>query len=103
MIFFFNIFLDTSNEDTPPSLHHFPENISDELIRIAEWLITHNRDEYMNVYAKVRETILENSMKQLKDQQKNASGGSIQNVQGILGSPLVVCRNQKYIVLTNIV
>lgn len=44
----------------------------------------------MNVYAKVRETVLENSMKQLKDQQKNASGGSMQNVQGILSSPLVV-------------
>ncbi|KAK6643351.1 hypothetical protein RUM43_004856 [Polyplax serrata] len=80
---------DTSNEDTPQSLHHFPENVSEELIRIAEWLITHNRDEYMNVYAKVRETVLENSMKQLKDQQKNASGGSMQNVQGILSSPLV--------------
>lgn len=76
-----------------PSLHHFPQNVSEELIRIADWLITHNRDEYMNVYAKVRETVLENSMKQLRDQQKNASGGSFQNAQGIISSPLVVRGN----------
>lgn len=81
---------DTSNEDTPPSLHHFPENIYKELIQIADWLIAHNQDEYMNVYAKVRETVLENSMKQLRDQLKNASGGSMQNVQQIINSPMVV-------------
>lgn len=86
---------DTSNEESPSpsrkSWYNFPENILDELTKIADWLILHNKDEYMNVYAKVRETVLENSMKQLKDQQKNSSGGSLQNVQGILGSPLVVC------------
>ena len=91
MFFIFFFFLDTSNEDTPPSLHQFPENVSEELFKIADWLITHNRDEYMNVYAKVRETVLENSMKQLKDQQKNASGGSMQNIQSILSSPSAVC------------
>ncbi|KAL0278361.1 UNVERIFIED_CONTAM: hypothetical protein PYX00_000199 [Menopon gallinae] len=80
---------DTSNEGTLPSLHHFPQSVSDELIRIADWLITHNRDEYMNVYAKVRETVLESSMKQLRDHQKNSSGGSFQNAQGIISSPLV--------------
>lgn len=44
----------------------------------------------MIVYAKVRAVVLENSMKHLRDHQKNASGGSMQNVQGMINSPMTV-------------
>ncbi|KAJ9587571.1 hypothetical protein L9F63_019002 [Diploptera punctata] len=79
----------TPVEDTPvASLNHFPEAVSSELIRIADWLIMHNRDEYMNVYARVRATVLLKSLQQLKEQQRSSSGGSIQGVQAA-NSPMV--------------
>ncbi|PSN44801.1 Exocyst complex component 7 [Blattella germanica] len=78
----------TPVEETPASLNHFPESVSGELIRIADWLIMHNRDEYMNVYARVRATVLLKSLQQLKEQQRSSSGGSIQNVQAA-NSPMV--------------
>ncbi|CAG2064343.1 unnamed protein product, partial [Timema podura] len=43
---------DTPGEETSTSsLNHFPDAVTAELTRIAEWLIVHGRDEYMNVYA----------------------------------------------------
>jgi hypothetical protein len=76
-------------EETTAPLNHFPEAVSSELIRIADWLIMHNRDEYMNVYARVRATILLKSLQQLKEQQRSSSGGSIQGVP-VANSPMVV-------------
>jgi len=49
----------------------------------------HNRDEYMNVYARVRATMLLKSLQQLKEQQRSSSGGSIQGVPAT-NSPMVV-------------
>lgn len=82
-------FLDTPVDETPASLNHFPEAVSSELICIADWLIMHNRDEYMNVYARVRATMLLKSLQQLKEQQRSSSGGSIQGVPAA-NSPMVV-------------
>ncbi|XP_069692328.1 exocyst complex component 7 isoform X2 [Periplaneta americana] len=79
---------DTPVEETPVSLNNFPESVSGELVRIADWLIVHNRDEYMNVYARVRATVLMKSLQQLKEQQRSSSGGSIQGVQAA-NSPMV--------------
>jgi exocyst complex protein 7 len=76
-------------EETPASLNHFPEAVSSELICIADWLIMHNRDEYMNVYARVRATILLKSLQQLKEQQRSSSGGSVQGLP-VANSPMVV-------------
>jgi hypothetical protein len=59
------------------------------LICIADWLIMHNRDEYMNVYARVRATVLLKSLQQLKEQQRSSSGGSIQGVPAA-NSPMAV-------------
>lgn len=73
----------------PPSLHHFPDTVTDTLIQIAEWLMKHGRDEYMNVYAAVRGAVLLQSIKHLRDHQKSASGGSFQNIP-TLSSPVVV-------------
>jgi len=82
-------FIDTPVDETPASLNHFPETVSSELICIADWLIIHNRDEYMNVYARVRATMLLKSLQQLKEQQRSSSGGSIQGVPAA-NSPMVV-------------
>jgi exocyst complex protein 7 len=82
-------FIDTPVDETPASLNHFPEAVSNELICIADWLIMHNRDEYMNVYARVRATMLLKSLQQLKEQQRSSSGGSIQGVPAA-NSPMVV-------------
>lgn len=82
-------FIDTPVDETPASLNHFPEAVSSELICIADWLIMHNRDEYMNVYARVRATMLLKSLQQLKEQQRSSSGGSIQGVPAA-NSPMVV-------------
>jgi exocyst complex protein 7 len=79
---------DTPVDETPASLNHFPEAVSNELICIADWLIMHNRDEYMNVYARVRATMLLKSLQQLKEQQRSSSGGSIQGVPAT-NSPMV--------------
>jgi hypothetical protein len=49
----------------------------------------HNRDEYMNVYARVRATVLLKSLQQLKEQQRSSSGGSIQGIPAA-NSPMVV-------------
>nr|CAD7267392.1 unnamed protein product [Timema shepardi] len=49
---------DTPGEETSTSsLNHFPDAVTAELTRIAEWLIVHGRDEYMNVYARVRANV----------------------------------------------
>jgi exocyst complex protein 7 len=82
-------FTDTPVEESPASLNHFPEAVSSELICIADWLIMHNRDEYMNVYARVRATVLLKSLQQLKEQQRSSSGGSIQGIPAA-NSPMVV-------------
>jgi hypothetical protein len=82
-------FPDVRAEETTASLNHFPEAVSTELVCIADWLIMHNRDEYMNVYARVRATILLKSLQQLKEQQRSSSGGSIQGVP-VASSPMVV-------------
>nr|CAD7596287.1 unnamed protein product [Timema genevievae] len=80
---------DTPGEETSTSsLNHFPDAVTAELTRIAEWLIVHGRDEYMNVYARVRANVLLKSLQHLKEQQKTASGGSMQGVAAA-SSPMV--------------
>nr|CAD7410255.1 unnamed protein product [Timema cristinae] len=80
---------DTPGEETSTSsFNHFPDAVTAELTRIAEWLIVHGRDEYMNVYARVRANVLLKSLQHLKEQQKTASGGSMQGVAAA-SSPMV--------------
>jgi len=57
------------------------------MIRIANWLSNESRDEYMNVYARIRANILMKSLTMLKDHQRSSSGGSI---QGLTASPTIV-------------
>ncbi|XP_063240892.1 LOW QUALITY PROTEIN: uncharacterized protein LOC134541400 [Bacillus rossius redtenbacheri] len=72
----------------PAPLQHFPDSVSDQLVRLAEWLMAHGRDEYMNVYARVRATVLLRSLQHLREHQKTASGGSAQGVPAA-SSPMV--------------
>jgi len=46
-----------------------PEHVQGDLKRIAEWLMFHNYDSYMNVYASIRSSILLRSIQGLKDMQ----------------------------------
>jgi len=56
------------------SIHHFPEEVQTNLIAIAEWLNLNDREEFMNVYASVRGSVLKKSLDRLRDHQKSSSG-----------------------------
>ncbi|CAB3371705.1 Hypothetical predicted protein [Cloeon dipterum] len=71
---------DASLEDmAPPSLNQLPDEVTTELIRIADWLFVNNKDEFMFVYAQIRAKILFKSLHTLKEQQRSSSGGSLQS------------------------
>uniref|UniRef100_A0A1B6DEN9 Exocyst complex component 7 n=1 Tax=Clastoptera arizonana TaxID=38151 RepID=A0A1B6DEN9_9HEMI len=76
----------SADDASVSSLNQFPEVVSANLTTMADWLISHSRDEYMNVYARVRANVLLKSLIQLKEQQRSGSGGS---VQGVTASPVV--------------
>ncbi|KAG8235567.1 hypothetical protein J437_LFUL013117 [Ladona fulva] len=76
----------TSPSAIAASLSHFPEGVAEELIQLADWLIVNGRDEFMNVYAKVRSTVLTRSLQALREQQRSSSGGSLQGVNAISGN-----------------
>ena len=82
----------TDDSSSVSSISHFSENVSSDLIRLADWLISQSRDEYMNVYARVRANTLTKSMTTLKEYQKTGSAGSTNMAIGqTMGSPSVVC------------
>lgn len=82
----------TDDSSSVSSISHFPENVSSDLIRLADWLISQSRDEYMNIYARVRANTLTKSMTTLKEYQKTGSAGSSNMAIGqTMNSPLVVC------------
>ncbi|CAH0389782.1 unnamed protein product [Bemisia tabaci] len=65
------------------SLGHFSETVLSDLTRMADWLIAETRDEFMNIYARIRANILMKSLTLLKDHQKSGSGSSMQNVSAV--------------------
>jgi hypothetical protein len=50
-----------------------PEHVQGDLKRLAEWLMFHSIDSYMNVYASIRSNVLLRSIQGLKDYQKASS------------------------------
>lgn len=87
-----SIELITDDSSSVSSISHFSEIVSSDLIRLADWLISQSRDEYMNVYARVRANTLTKSMTTLKEYQKTGSAGSTNMAIGqTMGSPSVVC------------
>lgn len=50
-----------------------PEHVQCDLKKLAEWLMFHNFDAYMNIYASIRSNILLRSIQALKDYQKASS------------------------------
>ncbi|CAH1716975.1 unnamed protein product [Aphis gossypii] len=80
----------TDDSSSVSSISHFSEVVSSDLIRLADWLISQSRDEYMNVYARVRANTLTKSMTTLKEYQKTGSAGSTNMAIGqTMGSPSV--------------
>uniref|UniRef100_A0A2H8TL34 Exocyst complex component 7 n=1 Tax=Melanaphis sacchari TaxID=742174 RepID=A0A2H8TL34_9HEMI len=80
----------TDDSSSVSSISHFSETVSSDLIRLADWLISQSRDEYMNVYARVRANTLTKSMTTLKEYQKTGSAGSTNMAIGqTMGSPSV--------------
>lgn len=86
-IVFVNVLELSADDASVSSLNQFPEAVSANLIAMADWLIAQSRDEFMNVYARVRANVLLKSLHQLREQQRSGSGGS---VQGVTASPVVV-------------
>lgn len=35
------------------NIYHFSPDVKDSLVQIADWLIAHNEDDFMNVYESV--------------------------------------------------
>lgn len=80
---------DTSNEDVPYLQPQIPDSAKQTLIKIANWLLDNDRDEYLTVYGKVRGSVLQNSLNSLRKHQRSVSGGSTHYING---SPmLVIC------------
>lgn len=88
-----SIELTADDSSSVSSISHFSETISSDLIRLADWLNNQSRDEYMNVYARVRANTLTKSMTILKEYQKTGSAGSTNMAIGqTMSSPSVVCK-----------
>uniref|UniRef100_A0A8D8LKU4 Exocyst complex component 7 n=1 Tax=Cacopsylla melanoneura TaxID=428564 RepID=A0A8D8LKU4_9HEMI len=60
------------------NLTNFPEPVTSDLNKMCDWLIQHSRDEFMNVYARIRSNVLVKSLKLLKHHHKSNSGSSMQ-------------------------
>ncbi|GBM12307.1 hypothetical protein AVEN_162919-1, partial [Araneus ventricosus] len=60
-------------------------NVLQDLIKISQWLQTHNSEEYINVYSSIRSNVLTRSIQNLKDHLKNSSGSS--NTLTVQNSP----------------
>ena len=66
----------TSSDDFFTSMTQFPEDVQTNLIQIAEWLVSNDREEYMNIYANIRAHMMKKSLETMRDHQKTASLGS---------------------------
>lgn len=80
--------IDTSGEDVPSP--QIPDHISADLERMADWLISNGRDEFMTVYGRVRGSVLLRSLQMLKEHQRSVSGGSVQGIHTSTSSPMLV-------------
>ncbi|KAL1497450.1 hypothetical protein ABEB36_008422 [Hypothenemus hampei] len=84
------VLLDLINlEESKDSIMHtkqIPPEAKNQLIKIATWLLNHNRDEFLTVYGKTRGNILQRTLTMLRNHQKSVSGGS---VHGTTSSPLL--------------
>jgi len=73
-----------------------PEHVQSDLKKLAEWLMYHNFDSYMNIYASVRSSVLVRSVHGVKDYQKSSSltmASPAPNSSNVASpsSPIMVC------------
>ncbi|XP_046611003.1 exocyst complex component 7 isoform X1 [Neodiprion virginianus] len=67
----------SSGEEAYQSLCQLPEEVLDDLIKIANWLEERGYRKHGQIYASVRSAIVLRSLQLLKEHQRSASGGSI--------------------------
>ncbi|CAL1271954.1 unnamed protein product [Larinioides sclopetarius] len=70
------------------SVEQIPDTVLQDLIKISQWLQTHNSEEYINVYSSIRSNVLTRSIQNLKDHLKNSSGSS--NTLTVQNSPQMI-------------
>uniref|UniRef100_H3BBS0 Exocyst complex component 7 n=1 Tax=Latimeria chalumnae TaxID=7897 RepID=H3BBS0_LATCH len=74
--------METQEDST---LEHLPENVLQDIIYIALWLVEHGRNQdFMNVYCQIRSSQLDRSIKGLKEHFRKSSSSS-----GVLYSPAI--------------
>lgn len=92
-MFLLHFYLDPSN---PKDLKAVPKQIPDEskfnLIKIANWLLDNQIDDFLTVYGIIRGGVLQRSLTMLRNHQKSVSGGS---VHGASSSPMLVKKTVK--------
>ncbi|XP_060523354.1 exocyst complex component 7 isoform X2 [Cylas formicarius] len=84
------VLLELISFEEPKECKVYPKQIpveaKDQLVKISSWLLSHNRDEFLTVYGKIRGGVLQRSLTMLRNHQKSVSGGS---VHGTSGSPML--------------
>ncbi|CAG7734562.1 unnamed protein product, partial [Allacma fusca] len=79
--------IEEENSTQQNSSMSMPEHVQGDLKKLAEWLMYHNFDSYMNVYASIRSNILLRSIQGLKDYQKANSLTMASPSTGTVPSP----------------
>ncbi|XP_022248527.1 exocyst complex component 7-like [Limulus polyphemus] len=65
------------NEEEKHIVDQLPEKTVQDLIKIAEWLRKNRNEDFANIYATIRSSILQKSLQGLRDHQKACSGNSV--------------------------
>jgi len=69
---------DVSGDDiSVGSVGGLNEGVTSELCTMATWLISHERDDIVQIYSDLRGSIMTKSITNLREQQKSSSGGSV--------------------------
>jgi len=67
-----------SVNDEIVNIYNFPPNVSEDLMKISDWLITHNEDDFMNVYARFRANAVQKSLQGLRDHLRSSNAMGFQ-------------------------
>jgi len=67
-----------SVNDEIVNIYTFPPNVTEDLIKISDWLITHDQDDFMNVYARFRANAVQKTLQALRDHLRNSNAMGFQ-------------------------
>nr|CAH0105357.1 unnamed protein product [Daphnia galeata] len=71
-----------ANDEEEININHFSADVKDNLMQIADWLVTHNEDDFMNVYARFRANTVQKTLLGLRDHLRSSSTGAM-GYQGV--------------------